>query len=715
MIRAARINIERRQRTTAVLLLAVLVLLSFTGSPRAAEFSFRTDILPILTKAGCNSGACHGAATGQGGFRLSLLGYDPEEDHWNITRELSGRRINTDAPHDSLFLRKPALQLDHEGGRKLPRDSNGYLSLVAWIKGGAGYGSHALKVEQIEVDPADRLLQSTNDTFRIAVTAILSDGSRRNVTDLALYTSNDDGVVTVDKTGLIVPRSRGVTSVMVRYSGQVAAVRVAIPLGDVDVSTPAITSSSIIDAEIAAELKRLRIPSSPLSDDLEFFRRSHLDLTGRLPDVKEVRSFIASGRMDRGTVIERLLSSEDFVDFWTLKFSDLLLISGKSGPERATVSYHQWLRDQISRNVGWDKVASTLLTAEGNVAQSGPPNFYTLASDPRDIAEYAGSMFLGTQIGCARCHAHPSDRWTQDDYYAFAAAFAGVTRDGGNVTIRPNAELPHPKSKRPVMAKALGHDKPLGDGSDPRLELAAALTDDPLFGRAIVNRVWKHLFGRGLVEPIDDLRPTNPATHPVLLSKLAAEFKAHSFDLRWLIRNIVSSQTYQLTSRTVSGNRSDDRFYSHAYLKPLSAQVLVDAIAQVTGLPETFSSVPEGTRAVQLVGAQTESYALDVLGRCRREKTCESNSTGGGLAQALHLINGSTINDKLSGGVLDELHSRASSTVIEELYLRALTRFPNSDERDYWRETIESASHRKEALEDFLWTLLNSREFAFNH
>jgi hypothetical protein len=696
------------------MLLAGLCFLS-SAATFASDFSFRTDILPILSKAGCNSGACHGAATGQGGFHLSLLGYDPEEDYWSITREFSGRRVSLDAPRESLFLRKPAQQIEHEGGRRIPRDSASYSQLVEWINAGAPYGSRALKVARIEAEPPERFFAETNEPFQLKVVAVLNDGTRRDVTDLALYSSNDEGIAEVDKNGLGRTRHRGVTSIMIRYSGQVAAVRVAIPFSTPILSAP-LAADNFIDQEIVAELNRLGLPPSELSEDAEFFRRVHLDLIGQMPDSGKVRKFLREAEKDRGKIIDQLLESEEFADFWTLKFADLLLISGKRGSEKAAAVYHDWLREQISQNTAWDAVAAKLLTARGDSTREGPPNFYLHASDPRDIAEYAGSIFLGTQIGCARCHAHPTDRWTQDDYYEFSACFAGVSRDGSVVRTTAGRALEYPKSKRAAAPKALGGSGPLPAQADPRAAMAKVLTADPLFARALVNRVWKHLLGRGLVEPADDLRPTNPATHPALLDKLAGEFRTHHFDLRWLIRSIASSRTYQLSSLAQAANRHDDRFYSRAYLKPLSAQVLVDAIAQVTGRPERFDGQPEGTRAVQLIGAQTESYALDVLGRCPREKTCETGAgVGGGLAQALHLINGSTINQKLAGGVTAELNSKSDSEVVEELYLRALSRGPADEELEFWKAILDRAPNRTEAIEDFLWTLLNSREFAFNH
>jgi hypothetical protein len=729
------------------------------AEPAQSHQSFRTTILPILTKAGCNAGACHGAATGQGGFKLSLLGYDPEEDYQRITRELSGRRIDLDAPAESLFLRKPTRQLDHEGGRRIPRDSESYQTLLRWIAAGASYGPHDLYVKDIAVTPAHSLLATTNPPLKLRVTASLSDSSQADVTELALYTSNDDAIAEVNKTGEITTRGRGLTSIMVRYSGQVAAARIAVPFGETKVSDADFPANNFIDEKIRAELKRLGLPPSPLSSDAEFLRRVYLDVIGRLPASDEVRELLEtvplilpSPRVRRGEsvaedrvrggltprfrgdsvpesqatekrqrIIDDLLQREEFVDFWTMKFADLLLIGGKRGSEAGTRSYHEWLRQQIARNTPLDQIARTLLTASGNVTAVGPANFFTLATDPRDLAEHVGRIFLGTQIACARCHAHPADRWTQEDYHRFAAYFARISRDGDVIKVSTRGEVDHPKTGQPLSPKPLGASaRSASVEPDRRVEMAAWLTapDNPLFARSIVNRVWKNLFGRGLVEPVDDLRPTNPPTHPALLDAFAVDFVAHGHDLRRLIRTIVSSRTYQLTSVSRGINRLDDRFYSHAYLKELPAQVFLDAVAQVTGVPDHFDGYPHGTHAIQLVGSRTPSYALEVLGRCVRERSCESPArAGGGLAQALHLINGPTLNAKLAQGIVEHLLTRDSADreIINELYLRALTRRPEPRELAEWEPLLARASNRTEAVQDLLWTLLNSREFAFNH
>jgi Protein of unknown function (DUF1549)/Protein of unknown function (DUF1553) len=680
----------------------------------AQPLAFRTQILPILTKAGCNAGACHGAATGQGGFKLSLLGYDPEEDYDRITRELSGRRLDLDTPAESLFLRKPTRQLEHEGGRRIARDTAAYQTLLRWIDAGAPYGPRELLVKEIRVAPSDNLIGTTNQTRALRVTAFLSDGSQQEVSDLALYTSNDDAIAEVDKNGTVTTRGCGSTSIMVRYSGQVTAARFAVPFGETGFPGTEFPSYNFIDDRVRTELSRLRLPSSPLSRDAEFLRRVYLDLIGRLPSTNEARDFLsqAGSSAKRQRVIEELLSREEFVDLWTMRLADLLLNNGNR-------VYHLWMREQVARNIPFDHVARALLTATGDLRSVGPAHFFTLADDPRDLAEHVGRIFLGTQIGCARCHAHPVDRWTQEDYYRFAAYFARVTRDHDTIKVGTRGEVVYPKTGQPLAPKPLGAQVRVpAPAEDPRIELAAWLSapDNALFARAFVNRVWKHLLGRGLVEPVDDLRPTNPPTHPALLDALAADFASNHYDLRRLIHTIVSSRTYQLTSRTRGLNRLDDRCYSHALLKELPAPVFLDAVAKVTGVPDQFESYPEGTHAVQLIGL-TPSYALDVLGRCPRKRTCDSpGRAGGGLAKALHLINGPTINDKLRGLATERLaHNLSNRELIEDLYLRALTRPPEQEELAEWEGLLSRADNKVDALEDLLWTLLNSREFAFNH
>jgi hypothetical protein len=698
---------------------AVLLLSHIAAVAAENALVFRTDVLPVLTKAGCNAGACHGAASGQGGLRLSLFGYDPAADFERITREFGGRRVDLARPDASLLLRKPSeTGVEHEGGRKLRHDSKGYALLRNWIAAGAPAGPPDLHVAGIAAEPADLLLENVGETRQLRVTAALSDGSKRDVSDLALYTANDDAVTEVSKSGALTVTGRGLTSIMVRYSGQVAAVRIAVPLEGTGMADSEFPPANFIDEHIRAEFVRLRVSPAPVCDDAEFLRRVHLDLAGRLPDEAAVRAFLheSASPDKRQRVVNELLAGDAFVDFWTMKLADLLLLNGQGAAAKA---WHGWLREQVANNVPFDRVARSLITASGNPAQNGPAGFMLLASDPRDLSEHAGRIFLGAQIGCARCHAHPSDRWTQDDYHRFAAFFARITRDGGVVRVSDRGEVDDPKTGHPLSPKALGaKDVAIPENTDRRQMLADWMTDpaNPFFARTLVNRVWKHLLGRGLVEPVDDLRPTNPATHPALLDALAVDFTAHGCDLRRLIRLIVSSRTWQLASRGGSADPAAARLFARAQLKELPAAVFADAVAQVTGVPDVFADYPAGTRAVQLISPATPSPALDVLGRCERKRSCDGASrAGGGLALALHLINGSTINDKLRAGLAVELMARTNREIIETLYLRAFTRFPTQKEFAAWDAALPLGEGRAEAVADLLWTVLNSREFAANH
>jgi hypothetical protein len=696
------------------------------GTVRAAALAdpvdFTTWVLPVLTKAGCNTGACHGAAIGQGGFRLSLLGYDPQADYESITREFEGRRINLAAPEESLLLRKPTMLAPHGGGLRFTKGSPSYKALRSWLAAGAPFGSGGIRVTRLEVTPADLLLPAPGRSQQLRVTAVLSNGKREDVTALALYTSNDEARAAVTPSGRITLRERGLATLMVRYLGQVAAVRIGVPYGPASSAGPPVPPNNFIDTKVFAELRRLGIPPSPLSDDSEFLRRVTLDVIGTLPTPEEVRAFLREppSARKRQKAIDRLLRRPEFTDFWTLKLADMLLIDSKRLGDEPARAYHDWLREQVAQNTPLDQVVKTLLTAEGDVARNGPANFYRTASDPRDMAEFVSRTFLGVRVQCARCHHHPFDRWSQDDYHAFAALFARVGYDGTRVAVKDRGEVEHPKTGKPVLPRLLGGAGLPAAPLDRRAALSEWVTSaqNPFFAPAVANRVWKHLMGRGIVEPVDDVRATNPPSNPALLRALAAEFTRSGYDLRHLVRTIGSSRTYQLTSRTTGINRQDDRFFSHATLKPLPAHVLADAVAQATGVPDEFADAPPGTRAIQLADARAASYTLDVFGRCPRATGCEDPTQfGGGLSQALHLINGAVINAKLRSGVVERLlaDSRSDREIVEELYLRTLSRFPAASERAHWERTLKAAAKRKETAEDLLWALLNAREFAFNH
>ncbi|MEW6155964.1 MAG: DUF1549 and DUF1553 domain-containing protein [Verrucomicrobiota bacterium] len=704
-----------------------------------ARLDFPTTILPILTKAGCNSGACHGAATGQGGFKLSLLGYDPEVDYEHITREFSGRRVNLASPAQSLLLRKPTRELRHKGGERIQKNSPEYQRLFDWLAAGAPYGSRDLFVTGIRVHPQEKIVARPGDTCRLEVTAILSDGTRETVTSRALFNSNDDAVAEVASDGLVTVRDRGLTSIMVRYAGQAAAVRVGSPFQDKAVSTRTFLPRNFIDAKLIASLSRLRLPPSEVCGESEFLRRAFLDVIGRLPSAEEARAYLAkAGTGVRGKesvawkhrdqLVESLLARPEFVDFWTLQLADLLLINARKLGDEPARAYHAWVREQVAQNTPIDRMVRDLILAEGDFTRQGAANFHRLTRDPRDMGEFVSRALLGVQISCARCHAHPFARWTQEDYHRFAAFFARTDTDNRRVFIKERGEVTHPKTGDRLEPRALGETEPLRTAAqnredqkaDRRVQLADWLTarDNPALAQAMVNRIWKHFFGRGLIDPVEDIRVTNPPAHPELLEALTADFMAHDFDLRHLIRTLIQSRAYQLSSRPNAVNQRDDRFFSRAYLKPLSAQVLADALVQVTEVPDAFEGWPLGTRAVELIDGGTGSYTLDVFGRCKREVSCETTTAfGGGLSQALHLINSATVERKIREGVAVKLVQEMSEdrAICEALYLRALARFPTREETEFFLAEMKRSLSRAQTVEDFLWALLNSREFAFNH
>jgi len=658
---------------------------------------------------------------GRGGFRLSLFGYDAESDYERITRELGGRRVHLGEPDASLILRKAGGQLPHGGGVRLPKSGPLYAAVRTWIAAGAPYGESARAVNRLEVTPEEALLAAKGRMQQVRVTARFSDGSSEDVTALALYTSQDDGVATVDAEGMATVLRPGLATIMVRYLGQVAAARVGMPFAAAaPAAAPA--SSNVIDAQVFPALQRLRLTPSPPSDDNEFLRRVYLDVIGTLPTAAEARSFLSDRDPAKRTkLIDELLARPEFVDYWTLKWADLLLINSKRLGAEPAAAYHHWLRAQVAANTPFDRVATTLIETGGDFRQDAPANFVRIASDPRDVAEFASRSLLGIRVECARCHNHPFDRWTQNDYYGFAAFFARTRAEGTRVVTLAQGEVDHPKTGRPVPPRALGaHAVAMPPAGDRRRSLAQWLKTDgaPMLARATANRVWKHLMGRGIIEPVDDVRVSNPPSNPALLDALTQELLRSGYDLRKLVRTIATSRTYQLASRPNDVNRADRQFFSHAYLKPLPAQVLADAVAQATGVPNDYPGLPTGTRAIQLVDSLIPSEALDVFGRCRREASCETDAQpGGGLSQALHLINGATLNDKLASGIVAKLvrDGATNGDAVDELYLRTLSRLPEPRERDHWSKSLAASTNRTESLEDLLWSLLNAREFAFNH
>jgi hypothetical protein len=711
----------------------------------AAEVSFRNHVQPILAKTGCSSGACHGAAAGQGGFKLSLRGYDTEGDWLMLTRGAFGRRINTTDPARSLFLMKTTAAVPHKGGERFKVHSPEWQTLVDWVAAGApGPKADDVRIERIEVVPPKARVK-VGQVQQFAVKAHFSDGHTEDVTRYAKYTATNQTVANVDDFGKVSVLGHGESAVTAWYLQKITFATVEAPFEN-DIAPQVFADAprrNWIDDLALEKLRALNIPPSPRCTDGEFLRRAYLDTIGVLPTAQEVRAFLAdasTGKRDR--VIEELLKRPEFTDYWTYKWSDLLLVTKRKLPLPAVWAYYKWIRDQVATNTPWDEFARKLLTSHGSTLENGAANYFVMTPDPRDLSEKTSVTFLGISTNCARCHNHPMEKWTNNDYFGYANLFARVrfkngTGDGDRIVFSADeGDLVQPLTGKPQTPRPLGGKTLAQDfGADRREALVEWLTapENPYFSRAIVNRVWANFFGVGLVEAVDDIRETNPASNEALFSAAAKWLRDNRYDLRALMREILQSETYQRSSVPQPGNKEDSRFYSRYYPKRLMAEVLHDAVAQVTQVPTIFKTknpydqgdkgdaFPVGWRAVQLPDANTDSYFTRVFGRPLREQTCECERTEEpNVTQALHIANGDTLNAKLrdatsvAAKVVES--KRPVAQWLEDAYLAALGRRPTASETESVEKALAGAKDEKRAVvEDVLWALMSSREFIFNH
>lgn len=690
----------------------------------AAEIDFDTQVLPVLTRAGCNTGSCHGAAAGRGGLRLSLYGSNPALDHERLVYELRGRRVNLDQPESSLVLLKPSGFLDHGGGLRLDEEGEGYQLLRDWISAGAQReGSRHLVT--FRVTPTQQVLSRAGDSFTPRAQATFSDGQQIDVTRWTVFKAEDESSVKISQEAQVTVQRPGQHVVLARYLDRVLSLQLVVPLHpDVQQQGP-LSSTGFIDDHVNQMIKQLHLPASKMADESVLVRRIHLDLVGRLPTPSEVKRYLADdGEKKWEQLVDQLLASPEFVSFWTFRYASLLRIHNHPKDNEGARAYHAWVRSQLNERVGLDRWALQLVVASGDSHQHGPANFYRTVTGPREQAELFSELFMGVRLRCANCHDHPLDRWTQDDYHGLAAIFARI--EGGRVVrMREGGTVTHPRTGQDARQRIPG-TKFLEGQVDARQLLARWLTsaDNPYFARAMSNRLWKAMMGRGLVEPTDDLRATNPASHPGLMDELAADFSRNNYDLRHTLRVIALSHSYRRSSRSLPANKADDRFYSHALVKQLDAEVLLDAISDVTGVAEAFSGTRENTRAIELVHAGIPSRALDVLGRCAREESCESVAPAatGGLARRLHWLNGSLVNGRITdpNGRLGMLvrDQMPTGKIIDELYQRCFSRGLDDLERKYWTDQlrgVDEAGERRQLLEDLFWSILSSEEFLTNH
>lgn len=731
----------------------VSLMVEVSGQDTLGTWSFNRHVLPIMAKAGCNQGACHGALAGKGGFRLSLRGYDPEADHYSITREMLGRRIELSAPERSLFLTKPTMAVRHKGGRRLDPHSREYRILTEWIAQGAvAPDTREAELEKVEVLPSHSILRK-GDTQQLIVRAHYGDGRVEDVTDWAKFTSVNETVAKVDEaTGAVEVIGSGEGAVSVWFSSRVVIARVTSPYEATipDALFAKQPTRSFIDQINLEQLKQLQLLPSPRSDDSEFVRRVYLDVIGRLPEPTETIEFLDSNETSkRDQLIDRLLSSESFVDYWSYRWSDVFLVSSRLLRPDPMQSYYQWIREKVRNNTPWDVWVRELLTAQGDSVASGETNFYALHQDPESMAENVSQAFLSLSINCAKCHNHPLEKWTNDQYYAFANLFArvrakgwgGDARNGDGVRtlyVEDKGDLIQPRTGKPQAPAPLDADPlDMNDHADRRLPLAEWVTspDNPYFTRSVVNRVWAALLGVGLVEPVDDLRVSNPASNEALLTELADYLVTRQYDLKSLMRVILQSETYQRSSRVIPENRGDSRYFSRYYPRRLMAEILQDAIASVTDVADDYNQLeltdgslakteiyPKGTRALELFDASVASYFLNTFGRNERAITCEcERSNQPSLVQVLHLSNGETINDKLrhNRGRVQRLLNAGTpmETLIEQAFLWCLCRYPTGSERASYLNILNQTEpgQIREAVEDLFWALMTSREFLFQH
>ena len=689
---------------------------------------FENDMVPLFSKLRCNSGGCHGKQSGQNGFKLSVFGFDPRMDYNALVKEARGRRVFPGSPEQSLLVLKASGRMPHGGGRRTDPGSADDVLMTQWVAQGTPWGDeHAPRLTRIEIEPAERLM-TPDAGQQILVTAIYSDGSRRDMTHAAAYTSNAEAVAEVSEQGLVSTGQRpGEAAITVNYMGQIGAMQVLVPRPSAPNPYPQLAVHNPIDQHVWTKLEKLGIAPSPLCDDATFLRRLYLDAIGTLPTADEVRHFLADTDSNkRPAAIDAVLQRPEFADYWALKWSDVLLVNSESLGPRGAYAFHRWLRQQIADNRPYDQWVRELLTASGNSAKNGPVNFYRAMRTPPELTKTVSQAFLGVRLDCAQCHHHPFEIWAQEDFYGLAGFFNGLQHQ----KLSPDRELVYHAGHQPatmpltgevVPTRALAAEPADFSAADPRIALADWLTaaDNPWFARLAANRLWKHFLGRGLVEPEDDLRSTNPASNEPLLAYLTEQVVDGGFDLKAVTRLILRSRVYQLSAATNDTNFDDEQNFSHHLVKRLPAEVLLDAICEVTGVPEQFAGAPLGTRSTELWDNRLPSYFLDVFGRSERESPCEcAKSSDPTMAQALHLMNAPEIEAKFGdpSGRVSRLIERGLSRdeLVAELCLAALGREPTQKDRDV-SDALFANQLPQPAAEDYLWTLLNSYEFLFIH
>jgi hypothetical protein len=705
-----------------------LKVVSATSEP---PLSFRLDVMPVFARAGCNMGSCHGAARGKDGFRLSLFGFDPAGDYERITREFPGRRIDPGDPIRSLLVQKAIGGVPHTGGKRFDQESDLADRLIRWIAaGGPDDPGPVSELIGLDLYPPTALLAGKDVAQPFVAVARFADGTDRDVTDLCWYGSNNDPTAKVSSAGVVTSGNRGEAFIMARYDTITVGRSLVVVPKDMPFTFPPQENPTWIDDLVNAKLAKLRIAPSDLCDDETFLRRVTLDLVGLVPTPEERAAFLADSSADkRARVVDELMTRKEFVELWVMKWAEILQIRSKGNDvsPKGAILYHQWLDQRIAANEPIDRMVRDLITAAGGTFENPPSNYFQLERDTLKLAENVAQAFLGMRIQCAQCHNHPFDRWTMDDYYGFATFFKQIARKRGAdpretiVYDSGSGDLKHPVTGATVTPKFLGGEVPKVSTNDRREALAAWMTssDNPYFARHVANIAWTHFFGRGIVHEPDDARVSNPPSNGPLLDELGQRLASSGWDFRGLVRDIVTSQTYQRSCEVNDTNRLDDTNFSHAAVRRIRAEVLLDALAQVTDTKNKFPGLPLGARAVQVADGRTTNYFLTTFGRATREDVCScAVKMDPNLSQALHLLNGDAANDRIRQGELIEKlikDSKSDAEIVDMLFVRCFGRGATEAELTDTVATVTSAGDRKQALEDVFWALLNSPEFMFNH
>lgn len=695
----------------------------------ARPISFQLDVMPVLMRAGCNTGSCHGAARGKDGFRLSLFGFDPAGDYFRITREIGARRVNLAMPERSLLMEKATGAVPHTGGKLFEENSEYGESLLEWLRAGAPADAETPpSVVGVDLYPPAAVIEGAGSSQPFIARARYSDGSDRDVTSLAVFDSNNSNSLKIDRGGLTTAGERGEAFVTARFDTVTVGSQVTVLPENLEYTPPEI-QGNYVDELVAAKLRRLRMLPSELCGDEAFLRRVTLDITGQLPTPEEHQSFLADADpQKRAKLIDVLLERKEFAEIWAMKWAELLMVkSNNEVSYKSAFLYSNLLTNKIAGGVPLDQIVRELLSASGGTFKNPATNFYQIERDTLKTAENVAQIFMGIQTQCAQCHNHPFDRWTMDDYYSFAAFFSQIGRKQGEdyretiVFDRRDGDVQHPVTGQAMPPKFLGGDRPDTSSRDRREVLAEWLTsaDNTFFATSVANRVWEHFFGVGIVHPVDDIRVSNPPSNPELFTELGKRLVEYKYDFKQLVRDICNSHAYQRSVVRNESNMGDERNFAHANTRRIRAEILLDCITQVTNTQDKFPGLPLGARAVQIADGQTSTYFLTTFGRASRV-TCSvaEVSTAPSLSQALHMLNGPTVHEKISQGGLVQIwlnEGRTPPQVIEAIYLRALTRRPTDQETAGLLQSIEPSADPRQSLEDVFWAILNSREFVFNH